>query len=683
MFTSDRITSNNYRDITGNLEGNRKHWTFNKFTLLNKVKRLKEMEERYWFPRSLIQQFRLQLDHKFQIYPDNFEDLRNITLDIETQGLDSNRHEITLISTKCEGDVRVFVGAESTILRQFKDYIMSEDFDVLIGHNILSFDIPFIESRARINNMVIHWSDKMSMVKENKYQSKFTYRFGDFYYTDIEINGVEIIDTMFMVMAYDVIKRDMPNYKLKVLEEYFDLARPNRLVLTPEQIVAYGKSNRKKLIEYCVDDIEGTEKLYRKFAPAYYYQLREFPISYQNSILWTTVPKWDSAILIEYIRANHSIPLADGQGDGFRGGDVQCFETGLLKNVHKVDVSSLYPSIIRKFEVKSPLDILDIGYNKLCNVFDKRIEFKKKAYTDPSYTPLEQSLKYVINPYFGYLSNGWSMFNYVEGGKFICEKGREYINQILDITRREGGTPIELDTDGLLYQGASNLYEIINDEVDEGIDVDYEGSWEKMICYKKKNYVLKNPYEKIKFKGVFFKNSKHYPLKQNFLNEIVDCFLDEKCILPVLQKYYTKIQLGNVTPEEIMERYNAKNNKADYLEKQNGKNNHPLLPYEYMIKNNIPIKIGESIMLYQRNDGGKKYECAGAIDRWDGKFAKGYYMKAIFKKIEDIFKNCPSLLKEEFREGVLGYEYWRYKFTGVKSKKLRELIKKGELTIDI
>ena len=87
-----------------------------------------------------------------------FEDLRRVQLDIETTGLDpsvpDNRILIAALRAS-DGDELVLTAmSEEALLADLSAAITRLDPDVIEGHNIYNFDLPFIVERAS------HWSPR-------------------------------------------------------------------------------------------------------------------------------------------------------------------------------------------------------------------------------------------------------------------------------------------------------------------------------------------------------------------------------------------------------------------------------------------------------------------------------------------------------------------------------------------
>lgn len=86
-----------------------------------------------------------------------FEDLRRMQLDIETLGFDPKEPDAHVIMVAMrQGDweeVLVLETDEADLLRRVVDCIQTCDPDVIEGHNIFNFDLPYLVERARRANV--------------------------------------------------------------------------------------------------------------------------------------------------------------------------------------------------------------------------------------------------------------------------------------------------------------------------------------------------------------------------------------------------------------------------------------------------------------------------------------------------------------------------------------------------
>jgi DNA polymerase, archaea type len=91
-----------------------------------------------------------------------FEQLRRLQLDIETIGLDPKPESgrILMVALSWENDQSRIIELHTTeadLLDELTDAIVKIDPDVIEGHNVFNFDLPFIEERARRWSRPLNW----------------------------------------------------------------------------------------------------------------------------------------------------------------------------------------------------------------------------------------------------------------------------------------------------------------------------------------------------------------------------------------------------------------------------------------------------------------------------------------------------------------------------------------------
>jgi DNA polymerase I len=87
-----------------------------------------------------------------------FDDIVRMQVDIETDGLDpgpaSNRVLMIAVSDN-RGLLDILEGDEPGLLNQLIDLVAARDPDVIEGHNLLGFDLPFLLARARRHGIAL------------------------------------------------------------------------------------------------------------------------------------------------------------------------------------------------------------------------------------------------------------------------------------------------------------------------------------------------------------------------------------------------------------------------------------------------------------------------------------------------------------------------------------------------
>jgi DNA polymerase I len=175
-----------------------------------------------------------------------FQDLRRMQLDIETyydkeaqqlSGIHIGREKIIIIalsdSTGWEEVLHIKAQSEREMLARLVKLIQERDPDVIEGHNIFSFDLPYIQRRCEINGVKFAIGRDGSTPRSYPASIRFAERTIEYPYC--EIAGRHVVDTLFLVQWFDMAKRAMPSYSLKECAKYFGFANENSRLYRPQR----------------------------------------------------------------------------------------------------------------------------------------------------------------------------------------------------------------------------------------------------------------------------------------------------------------------------------------------------------------------------------------------------------------------------------------------------------------
>jgi DNA polymerase, archaea type len=193
-------------------------------------------------------------------------------------------------------------------------------------------------------------------------------------------------------------------------------------------------------------------------------------------------------------------------------------------------------------QVQPASDTLGLFPTLLRRLTDLRLDTKRAA--REAATPDERSsldarqgaYKLLINSFYGSLGFGFAAFNDFAEADRVAATGQELLKTVIAEVRRQGGTVVEVDTDGILFvppEGIEREAEEkafvarLNTVLPEGIRIAYEGRAAKMLSYKKKNYALLGYDGRIKFKGSSLVSRSTERFGRAFVREAVKLLLAE------------------------------------------------------------------------------------------------------------------------------------------------------------
>jgi DNA polymerase I len=363
------------------------------------------------------------------------KDVSTLSFDIETTGLAHNKSSfVVLISNTfrdSKGNVirRLFSHDDYDTQREMIDdwcqWVRGQDPSIIIGHNIFGYDLPYLDY---CHGGSLCLGRNGSGITFDRHESKFRKDGSQFiHYKKARCYGRTLIDTMFLSIKYDV-GRKYESYGLKAIIKHEGLERKDRQFYNAETI----KDNYKipvemeKIKAYAEHDADDALALYDFMSPPFFYMSQAIPKTYQEIMTGATGSQINAVMMRAYLQDAHSLPQADEAVD--YEGAISLGEIGIYSACHKVDVASLYPSIMIQYEVFDEDKDPNKYFLQLVRTFtEKRLEYKKKAKEDKYYDDLQGAYKIFINSCYGFLGTSGLLFNSPHAAAFITETGREVL----------------------------------------------------------------------------------------------------------------------------------------------------------------------------------------------------------------------------------------------------------------
>jgi DNA polymerase elongation subunit (family B) len=577
------------------------------------------------------------------------EDVLRMQVDIEcitTPGYDfcnSKRpgDEIVAIAlSDLTGWVEVLKGTEmdeAAMLRRFVEIVQERDPDVIEGHNIFNFDLPYIAARAAYREVPLTLGRDGS--EPDARPSRMSIGERTLSYTRFNIFGRHVVDTLFLVHGYDVTHRSLSGFGLKDVAVHFGVAAPNRTYVEGSKISALYHEDPDALMRYVHDDVVETREISKLLSQSSFVQAQALPYSYQNICVRGTATKVDALMIREYLRQGHALPHPDTPRQ-FAGGYTDVFRTGVIENVHHCDVRSLYPSLMLTRELAPKSDSCGVFLSLLRTLRDFRLESKAKmlaakdARERAGYDALQTTFKILINSFYGYLGFGQARFSDFDAAENVTADGRELLQQMIDWLNAHDAEPIEIDTDGIYFVppadclaekgGAKQLKAFRNEfaaSLPEGIDVEFDGDYRSMYSYKMKNYALLAHDGEVTIKGAALKSRGIEPFQREFVKQMLRLRLEgRERELPTLRNAFERGLKQREWPvEKLAKREMLQESPKAYAAKIGRGARSRSAAYELALKADRDYRAGDYVAYYIT--GEKKSVAAHAaaklLSEWD------------------------------------------------------------------
>ena len=458
------------------------------------------------------------LQKRARLYADlPFHDLRRCQLDIETGAADPGAFSdarnagdrVLAIGLQC-GTRRELLtlgeesdAGEKRLLLAFNEVLREIDPDVVEGHNIFKFDLDYLRQRSKRLKVPCAWGRFGLPAEFRNSKMKVAERWIDFSRCDLP--GRAVIDTYLLVQLYDITAREMTAYGLKDVAVYFGITPESgvgRTYIDGAQIQQAFRDNREQFLAYLADDLRETKGLADVLLPTYFEQARAFPLLLQEAALRGTAGKVDLLFLEEYYHARAACPAPLGEIETFEGGFTRSFQEGVFKHVLHFDVASLYPSLLLQMGRNPKGDTLGVFIPMLKRLREYRLKYKQLAKTAPTAAERDEAqarqstFKILINSFYGYLGFSAARFGDGELAAEVTRRGRELLQALIEEFQRQGCVILEADTDGIYlstdkyFAKPEELLSIVQKILPAGIELEHDGTYDGMFCYKAKNYAL-------------------------------------------------------------------------------------------------------------------------------------------------------------------------------------------------
>lgn len=317
---------------------------------------------------------------------------------------------------------QVVVGSEREVLETFARIVKERDFDVVTGWNSETFDVPYIMKRARKCNADVKGLSRMESrpPDERRWLGR---------------TRIDMLD-LFKDWSKPIGKQ--VSYRLKAI-----VKQPQFGGFTyPEQgahIQQLMEEDRwEELVEYSFNDVKALRILDKKVGLFMFYEQLRRLVGVKFSDLF------GRAKIVEYFLMHEGIKpmptrVHKDKVEDYKGALVVSPQPGIHEQVATGDLKSMYPMIMLAKNLSPDIDkTIPRVIRKLMDVRDEMRQRKLDGHADAALKTSEQSLKYIINSFYGYMGfSGAKMYAPDIAGD-ITETGRE-MSKALHVVLKEMG----------------------------------------------------------------------------------------------------------------------------------------------------------------------------------------------------------------------------------------------------
>src|SRR5256714_2598970 len=426
--------------------------------------------------------------------------------------------------------------SEHAALKRLTDLIKERDPDVIEGHNLFRFDLPYLVARAKKAKTKLDWGRSGGFLRSRPSRLQIAEKTID--YPKFAIDGRHFVDTFLLAQFYDVGMRSLAGFERTDVARHFGLCDEEISALAGKELERAYIDKDDKFLRRSLCGVRETRAVSELLSPSYFIQAQIFPYNYQDVIVRGNATRINGLFLREYFRQKHSIPELP-MPQSFEGGYTDIFFTGVARDVWHCDVASLYPSIMLQFDCFPVSDRLQIFRHLLTDLRTFRLGAKAKmrAAKDPKEQrhlhALQNTFKILINTFSGYLGFAQGHFADFDAAARVTQIGRDLLKKMIDWLSNHGAKGVEVDTDGIYFVPPGNtdidtLQKGLAKELPKGIEIEFDEHFEAMFSYKAKNYALLTKDGDVIIKGGALKSRGLEKFQRVFLEEIIKLIMEGK-----------------------------------------------------------------------------------------------------------------------------------------------------------
>ncbi|HYF62408.1 MAG TPA: DNA polymerase domain-containing protein [Herpetosiphonaceae bacterium] len=476
-----------------------------------------------------------------------YADVHRLQFDLETTALDPAEGRIFMVAVRDSQGLATVLEApapedEGRLIADLCALIRRRDPDIIENHNLFGFDLPFLWERARRCAVPLRLGRAGAPALLTRYDEPGSQRRRR---TRFSAAGRDLVDTLEAVWRHDFVTRTLPGYGLKAVARAFGVAAPDRVYLPGHAVYATYQADPERVRRYALDDVDEVDGLSSRLLGAAFALAGMTPRPYERvAAAGPAMGILEPMLVRAYLRSRAALPRQtghSGQSGAHSGGATHLFAAGVARQVVKADIASMYPSIMRVYQIGPACDPLRVLLTLVDRLTALRLEHKAALRAaEPGSAPahrhdaLQAAMKLVINSAYGYMGAGsMALFADRDAADAVTSQGRAILDQVVEGLRSRGMALLEADTDGVYFAAPLGWGEeqeravvaAVAATLPAGIQLEYEGRYRAMLSHEVKNYALLTYGGELIVRGGALRSSRSEPFGNRFLHAALACLL--------------------------------------------------------------------------------------------------------------------------------------------------------------
>ena len=521
---------------------------------------------------------------------------------------------------------------EGEMLAEMVREIRRRDPDVIEGHNIFRFDLPYIDERAR------RYGVDLTLGRDGGGLRHRPARFqaGDrvIPYPNYEIHGRHVIDTWFLAQRYSQANPELKRNGLKDVARHFGVAAPDRTYIPGAKASWYFDHDPDTLFRYALDDVRETREISAALSPAFYVQTRIFPCRYQETALTDETTRIDWLMLREYLARRHSIPApmaAESVAKKYTVLKVR----GVSRPVLHCDVTALYPAVMLSDDLRPKADELGVFPELLRGLRDLREQAGQVADTAPAtdagrfLATARSGFKVLLDSFHDYLAFPAGHFNDFGAADDVTRAGGGLIRGLAARLEECGHGVVTVDAGGIYFVpragvGDAPVEEALAAEAASALPWKVElplARYRAMFCYGPENHALLDERDDLSVSGADLSGRGHERYRRQWLEEMLRLLLQgRQGEVPALYESYREaITSHSLDLFQLKRTETLRESLDDYQMKVKGRRQHPRGAYEVALRSERKYLPGDQVSYYVAGEGANVMvnENCRHVSEWD------------------------------------------------------------------
>jgi DNA polymerase II len=439
--------------------------------------------------------------------------LKVVSIDLESDkkgnlfciGLYSENYKKNFIISKENLKDGISCKTELEILTKFRDEIIKLDPDIITGWNFIGFDLKVLSDLYKKNKLPFDIGRNNDSIRVRIESNFFRSSSADIP-GRIALDGLNLIKDPFIKEAPMVKKAEFESYTLEDVSQA--LLQEGKIFKGKDRHELIEKAfnnDKQKLIDYNLQDCKLAYDIFTKTDILNLSIERSHLTGLPLDKLSGSIAAFDSLYIREARKRNLVSPTTrfTDKEEKIKGGYVKQASPGIYNNVLVLDFKSLYPSIIRTFNIdpssftyikdkdtiEAPNKALFKNQNGILPDIIQRLHKSRELAKKEKRELSSYAIKIIMNSFFGVLASPNCRYFNLDMANAITYFGQFIIKLTAEEIEKEGYKVIYGDTDSCFVETKEdkNKANILGKEIQEKINKFYEKY--TFVNYNRKSYL--------------------------------------------------------------------------------------------------------------------------------------------------------------------------------------------------